>query len=723
MNQRKWIGGLLAAVCVATMAVPMSAAAQPASPFAAPSTLPYQAPRFDQIRDSDFLPAFDRAMAEQSAEIARIANSPAPPTFGNTLIAMERSGMMLRRVQSVFGVLSQTDSSPEREAIQKTVAPKLAQHSDAIYLNPKLFARVKSIYDRQASLQLNPEQRQLLKVVYQRFVRAGAQLSPADQAKLRAINTQLSTLQTAFSQKLLAATKAGGLVVDNPAALAGLSDREIAAAAQAAKDRGLSGKWVIPLQNTTQQPALADLANRSTRQQLFEQSWTRTEKGDANDTRSTISEIAQLRAQKAALLGYPDWASYTLADQMAETPANALGFMAKLIPPTAAEEQREAAEINAMIKAGGENFTVQPWDWERYSERVRKARYNLDQNEVKPYFELNTVLEKGLFYAANQLYGISFKERHDLPVWHDGVRVFEVFDANGKHLGIFYTDYFKRDNKRGGAWTSSFVSQSKLLNTTPVTYNVANFPKPAPGQPALISFDNVTTMFHEFGHALHALFQNITYPSLGASARDFVEFPSQFNEHWALDPKVLANYAVHYQTHAPMPQPLVDKIRKASTFNQGYDLGELLAAAELDMRWHALAPTAPRQDVDAFESQALNSMGLDVRDVPPRYRSSYFEHIWSGGYAAGYYGYLWTQMLEDDAFAWFQAHGGLTRANGDRFRNLVLSRGHTQDYATMFRNFYGRDPDIGPMLEDKGFVAPAAPAAAPVAAPRTGEKG
>jgi len=719
MNQRKWIGRLLIAVSMAAMTVPATAAPQSASPFAASSTLPYQAPDFTRIKDSDFLPAFDQAMAEQKAEIARIADSPAPPTFGNTLIAMERSGVMLRRAQSVFGVYSQTDSTPEREAIQKTVAPKFAAHSDAIYLNPKLFARVKAVYDKRDQLHLTPEQLQLAKVIYQRFVRAGAQLSGDNQAKLRAINTQLSTLQTSFGQKLLAGTKAGGLVVDNPAALAGLSDGEIAAAAQAAKDRSLSDKWLIPLQNTTQQPALADLANRDTRQRLFEQSWTRTEKGDGNDTRSTISEIAQLRAEKAALLGYPDWASFTLADQMAETPAAALGFMDKLIPPTAAEERREAAEINAMIKSGGESFTVEPWDWERYSERVRKARYDLDQNEVKPYFELNTVLEKGLFYAATQLYGITFKERHDLPVWHDGVRVFEVFDANGKHLGIFYTDYFKRDSKRGGAWTSSFVSESKLLGTTPVIYNVANFPKPAPGQPALISFDNVTTMFHEFGHALHGLFQNITYPSLGASARDFVEFPSQFNEHWALDPKVLANYAVHYKTGAQMPQTLVDKIRKASTFNQGYDLGELLAAAELDMRWHALAPTSPRQDVDQFESQALASMGLDIQDVPPRYRSSYFEHIWSGGYAAGYYGYLWTQMLEDDAFAWFQQNGGLTRANGDRFRDLVLSRGHTQDYGTMFRNFYGKDPDIGPMLEDKGFTTPApAPAARPV-----GEKG
>ncbi|HMC91525.1 MAG TPA: M3 family metallopeptidase, partial [Allosphingosinicella sp.] len=454
----------------------------------------------------------------------------------------------------------------------------------------------------------------------------------------------------------------------------------------------------------TQQPALESLSDRATRQRLFEQSWTRAEKGDANDTRATLAEIAELRAQKAALLGYPDWASYVLADQMAKTPATAEAFMAKLIPATAAQERREAADIDGVIKAGDEAFTVQPWDWERYAERVRKARFDLDQNEVKPYFELNTVLEKGVFYAANQLYGVTFKERRDIPVYNPDVRVFEVFDRDGKHLGLFYCDYFKRDNKNGGAWMSSFVGQSKLLGTTPVVYNVANLPKPAPGQPAMISFDDVTTMFHEFGHALHGLFQNLTYPGLGASARDFVEFPSQFNEHWALDPKVLAHYAIHYRTGAPMPQALVDKIRKAERFNQGYSLGELIAAAELDMRWHALPASAGRQDPDAFEAAALTKMGLDAEHVPPRYRSSYFSHIWAGGYAAGYYGYLWTQMLENDAFAWFESHGGLTRANGDRFRDLVLSRGHSQDYDTMFRAFYGKDPDIGPMLADRGLA-------------------
>ncbi|HEY0314064.1 MAG TPA: M3 family metallopeptidase [Allosphingosinicella sp.] len=704
MNPRAFFHLVLMASCLSMPSMPAAAQEARANPFAVPSTLPFQAPRFDIIRDEDYQPGFEQGMAEQAAEIARIADNPAAPTFDNTIAAMERSGRMLQRVQAAFGAVNQADTNPARQAVQKVEAPKLAAHNDAIYLNPKLFARVHTLFARQASLGLNAEQRQLLQIVHQRFIRAGAQLSPADQTKLRALNGQLSRLQTQFQQRLLAATKAGGLVVDDPAQLAGLGDAGIAAAAQAAKERGLAGKWVLPLQNTTQQPALESLSDRATRQKLFEQSWTRAARGDANDTRATLAEIAELRARKAALLGYPDWASYVLADQMAKTPATAEAFMAKLIPATAAQERREAVDIDRVIKAGGESFTVQPWDWERYAERVRKARFDLDQNEVKPYFELNTVLEKGVFYAANQLYGVSFKERHDIPVYNPDVRVFEVFDRDGKHLGLFYCDYFKRDNKNGGAWMSSFVGQSKLLGTTPVVYNVANLPKPAPGQPALISFDDVTTMFHEFGHALHGLFQNLTYPGLGASARDFVEFPSQFNEHWALDPKVLAHYAVHYKTGAPMPQALVDKIRKAERFNQGYSLGELIAAAELDMRWHALPASAGRQDPDAFEAAALTKMGLDAEHVPPRYRSSYFSHIWAGGYAAGYYGYLWTQMLENDAFAWFESHGGLTRANGDRFRDLVLSRGHSQDYDTMFRAFYGKDPDIGPMLADRGLA-------------------
>jgi peptidyl-dipeptidase Dcp len=676
------------------------------NPFAQPSTLPFQAPPFDRITDADYQPGYELGMAQQLVEMRAIADTPAAPTFDNTIVAMERSGAMLRRVSAAFGAVNQADTNPVRQAVQKAEATKLAAHNDAIYLDVKLFARVHTLYKDRMRLGLNPDQLQALTITHQRFIRAGAQLADADKAKLRDLNAQLSTLQTAFVQKLLTGTKAGALVVDDPAKLDGLGEGGVAAAAQAAKGRGLNGKWVIPLQNTTQQPALQSLSDRTVREQLFQQGWMRSEKGDGNDTRDIAASIAQLRARKAALLGFHDWASYVLEDQMAKTPQTAEAFMAKLIPATAAQQHKEAAEINAVIKQQGGDFTVKPWDWDRYAEQVRKAKFNLDENEVKPYFEIDAVLQKGVFFAANQLYGLTFKERHDIPVYNPDVRVFEVFDRDGKHLALWYCDYFKRDNKQGGAWNSSFVNESVLLGTTAVIYNVANLPKPAPGQPALIRFDDVTTMFHEFGHALHGFFGQLAYPSLGASARDFVEFPSQFNEHWALDPKVFANYAVHYQTGAPMPPVLVAKIKQAAKFNQGYALGELIAAAELDMQWHALPASAPKQDVDKFEATALAKTGLDVAEVPPRYRTSYFQHIWSGGYAAGYYGYLWTQMLENDAFAWFTAHGGLTRANGDRFRALVLSRGHAQDYDTIFRGFYEKDPDIGPMLQDRG-LAPA----------------
>ncbi|MGN6590334.1 MAG: M3 family metallopeptidase, partial [Sphingomicrobium sp.] len=541
---------------------------------------------------------------------------------------------------------------------------------------------------------------------------------------------------TSFGQKLLAAAKAGALHVTDPAALAGLSPQQIAAAQQDAKDRKLAG-YVLPLQNTTQQPALSSLTSHATRQQLFDASLNRAEHGDANDTRATISEIAQLRARKAALLGYPDWADYTLYDQMAQNRATAVGFLDRLAAPTAAKERQEWSDIVALAKSQGANFTPTAADWNYYAEQIRKQRYDLNQDELKPYFEIHKVLTDGVFYAANQLYGLTFKERHDLPTWNPDMMTFEVIDADGKTLGLMYFDYWKRDNKSGGAWMSNLVNQSYLRGTHPVIYNVANFTKPAPGQPALISFDDVTTMFHEFGHALHGLFAAQTYPTLSGTsvARDFVEFPSQFNENWALDPKVLAHYAVNYQTGQPIPQALVDKIKKSRTFNQGYENGEVLEAARLDMDWHSLPATAPREDVDKFEALALASSGYDTADVPPRYRSSYFLHIWSNGYSAGYYAYPWTRMLGQDAFAWFQAHGGLSRENGQRFRNMILSRGNTLDYGAMYRGFAGRDPDINPYLEYYGLpvtaASPVAPApvpappavAAPVPAPKKGERG
>ena len=700
-----------AALLVGTALVALPTGAQTpgqsrANPFATASTLPFEAPRFDLIKDSDYQPAFETAMAAHLAEVDRIANDPAVPSFDNTIGALEKSGRMLDRVTLAFFGVVQANTNDTLDKVQEAEAPKLSQHQDAINLNPKLFARVKTLWDKRTALNLTAEQMQVLKIYYDGFVHAGAQLSVADQTKLKALNTQLASLETSYQQKLLAAAKAGGLVVDAKAKLAGLDDGKIAAAANDAKGRGLDGKWLIPLQNTTQQPSLEDMTDRATREALFENSVNRAEKGDANDTRPVIQQLAMLRAQKAQLLGYPNWAAYTLYDQMAKTPQAAEAFMQQLATATAPEQKREAAELQAQIDKDGDKIQLKPWDWDHYAAQVRQAKYDLDQNQVKPYFELHTVLEQGVFYAANQLYGVTFKRRTDIPVYQPDVMVYTVYDKDGSELGLMYFDYFKRDNKSGGAWMSNFVGQSKLLGTKPVIYNVANFQKPADGQPALISSDDVTTMFHEFGHALHGLFANQTYPTVSGTntARDWVEFPSQFNEHWALDPKVLAHYAKNYKTGAPIPQALVDKIKKAANFNQGYALGEVIAAAMLDMDWHSLPASAGKQDVDQFETAALAKTGLDVTDVPPRYRSSYFLHIWSNGYSAGYYAYLWTQMLEHDSYHWFMDHGGLTRANGQRFRDMILSKGHTEDYGPMFKAFYGKDPDVSPMLEEHGLA-------------------
>ncbi|MCP5412350.1 MAG: M3 family metallopeptidase [Alphaproteobacteria bacterium] len=677
-----------------------------ANPFEQASTLPFQAPDFTKIKDSDFQPGIEEGMRRQIAEIDTIANQSAAPSFDNTIAAMEKSGRMLDRALSVFFALVQANTNPTLDKVQTEEAPRIAAHQDAIFLNAKLFQRVKTLYEKRDSLGLDPEALQVLKLYYDQFVHSGANLSAADQERLKEINKQDASLEAEFQQRLVAGTKAGALVVDDKAALAGLSDTEIANAAQAAKDRGMPGKYVIPLQNTTQQPLLTDLADRDTREKLFNSSWVRTEKGDKNDTRSIIQTLAVIRAEKAKLLGYPNYAAYVLYNQMAGTPEAVQKFIGALVAPTRAKAAEEARLIQEAIKKDGKDFQLEPWDWQRYAEKVRKERYDVDEAQLKPYFELNRVLRDGVFYAATQLYGITFKQRHDIPVYQPDVMVFEVFDKDGSSLGLMYFDYFKRDNKSGGAWMSNFVGQSKLLGTKPVIYNVANFTKPAPGQPALLTFDDVTTMFHEFGHALHGLFANQVYPMDSGTnvARDFVEFPSQFNEHWALYPDVLKHYAVNNETGAPIPQALVDKLRKSQTWGQGYALGELLAASELDMEWHMLKPGAPKPDVDAFEAQALKTTGTDFTDVPPRYRSSYFLHIWANGYASGYYAYQWTVMLDDDAYDWFEQHGGMTRENGQRFRDLILSKGHTEDYGPMFRAFYGKDPDIGPMLKDRGLV-------------------
>jgi peptidyl-dipeptidase Dcp len=677
----------------------------PSNPFYAPSTLPFQAPPFDKIKDEDYQPAIEAGMADELIEVQAIADNPAAPTFENTLVAMEKTGRLLQRAQAAFGAVTGANTNPLLQKVRTDEAPKLAAHYDAVYLNTKLFARVAAVYKQRDSLKLDAESLRLLQVTYDRFVRSGANLSDADKNELKKLNEEISTLETSFSTKLLDATKAGAYATSDKSALAGLSDAQIAAASQAAQGRKQAG-YVLPLQNTTQQPSLASLRVRTTREAIFEKSWNRTERGDANDTRDTIARLAQLRARRAQLLGYPNHAAWKLGDQMAKTPEAALKFMDALVPGATAKAVSEGKDIQNVIDAQKGGFTLQPWDWDFYSQQVRKAKYDLNEAEVKPYFELNQVLENGVFYAATQLYGITFKERKDIPVYHPDIRVFEVSNADGTPLALFYCDYFKRDNKNGGAWMDSLVSQSKLLGTLPVVFNVANLPKPAPGEPALISYTDVTTMFHEFGHALHGMFANTEYPSLSgtSTAADFVEFPSQFNEHWALYPAVFDHYAKHYKTGAPMPAELVAKIRKAVNFNQGYKLTELVAAAELDMQWHTLPASAPLQQSDTFEKQALEKTHLLLSTVPPRYRSSYFAHIWGGGYSAGYYAYLWAEMLDDDAYQWFEDNGGLTRANGDRFRRMVLSRGNTEDLATMYAAWRGREPSVEPMMKDRGLL-------------------
>ena len=705
--------GLVALSAGARTAGPGAGAADPgvgvaefgaSNPFYAPSTLPFQAPPFDKIKDRQYQPAIEAGMAQELAEMQRIADNPAPPTFDNTFVAMERSGQLLDRALAAFRGVSQANTNPTLQDAKAALAPELAAHEDAIYLNQKLFKRVAAVHKRRRSLKLDPESQRLIDVTYDRFVHSGANLSDKDKARLGKLNQELSSLSDTFTTKLLEATKDAAYQTADRAALAGSSDAGLSAAAEDAQNRKSTG-FLIPLQNTTQQPVLASLSVRATREAIFRNSWNRAERSDAHDTRGTIARMAQIRAQLAQLLGYPNHAAWKLEDQMAKTPQAALKFMDALVPIATAKAAGEASEIQAMIDSQHGGFALQPWDWNFYAEPVRKAKYDLSEAEIKPYFELNNVLENGVFYAANQLYGISFKERKDIPVYQPDVRVFEVFDADGKSLALFYCDYFKRDNKNGGAWMSRFVGQSKLLGTLPAVYNVANLPKPAPGDPALVSFDDVTAMFHEFGHALHGMFSNTRYPSLSgtATARDFVEFPSQFNEHWAIYPAVFDHYARHYKTGARMPEALAQKIKEARNFNEGYSLTEVLAAAELDMQWHVLPAGAPLQNPDEFEKQALARAHLDIPAVPPRYRSSYFGHIWGNGYSAGYYAYLWTQMLADDAYQWFDDHGGLSRANGDRFRRMILSRGNTEDLAKMYAAWRGRPPTIEAMMKYRGL--------------------
>ncbi|MDN5864927.1 MAG: M3 family metallopeptidase [Gammaproteobacteria bacterium] len=675
------------------------------NPLLTPSSLPFHAPEFDKIKPSDFKSAILQGMAEHLKEVEAIANNPAPPTFENTLIALEKSGQLLNRAMMTFSVLAGADTNPTLIKTRQELAPKLAAHRDKVLLNEKLWERVRTIWNERDSLDLGPEDQRLLTVYHRRFVHAGAKLPDADQAKLKELNQKAATLSATFSKKLLEANKHGALVVSDKSKLAGLSDARIEAAAKLAEKRGLKGKWVIPLQNTTQQPILASLDNRAVRKQLFMNSWTRAAGDNDWNTRDTVAKLAKVRAQKAKLLGYPNYAAWKLVTQMAKTPENVMDFMGKLVGPVTAKAKQEKKELQQLINTSGKHFELQPWDWFYYAEKLREKKYGIDQDDIKPYFEFNNVLEKGVFYAANQLYGLTFERRHDLPVWEPGVRVYTVFDKDGSPLGLYYLDLYKRDNKRGGAWMSEMVGQSKLLGTLPVVYNVLNVPEPVAGEPTLLTFDEVHTLFHEFGHALNGFFSNVKYPSLSgtARARDFVEFPSQFNEHWALYPEILKNYAIHYKTGEPMPQSLIDKLKESRHFNAGYGMGELVAAAELDMQWHMLPASAPLQNVAKFGPKALKKVGIYMEDVPPRYRSSYFNHIWGSGYAAGYYAYLWTEMLADDAYQWFLDHGGLTRENGNRYRKLILARGSSVDPAEMWRQFYGGPPKIGPMIKFRGL--------------------
>ncbi|MEZ6877180.1 peptidyl-dipeptidase Dcp [Enterobacter sp. KBR-315C3_2022] len=671
------------------------------NPFFEISLLPYQAPRFNEINDSHYRPAFDEALRQKRADVDAIVAQTAAPNFDNTVLALEKSGAMLSRVSSVFFAMTSAHTNDYLQALDEAISTELAGLANDIWLNDALFSRVEAVWqDRDA---LDAESRRLVEETWQHFVLAGARLSDEEKAELKALNTEAAALTSQFNQRLLAADKAGGLVVDDVRQLDGLSDDEIDAAARAAEEKGLQGRWLIPLLNTTQQPALASLRNRQTREALFSAAWLRTQKGDTNDTRQLILRLTALRARQAQLLGFDNYASWSMADQMAKTPDAALSFMRGIVPAARNRAAREQADIQKMIDGKQGGFTAQAWDWSFYAEQVRLAKYALDESQIRPYFALNTVLDDGVFWAATQLFGIRFVERFDIPVYHPDVRVWEIFDQNGEGMALFYGDYFARDSKGGGAWMGNFVEQSSELAARPVIYNVCNYQKPASGQVALLSWDDVITLFHEFGHTLHGLFASQRYATLSGTntPRDFVEFPSQINEHWASHPQVFAHYARHYQTNEPMSEALRDNMLNATQFNKGYDMTELLSAALLDMNWHGIAGAV--DDVETFEAAALKKEGLDIPAVPPRYRSSYFAHIFGGGYAAGYYAYLWTQMLADDGYQWFVEQGGLTRENGQKFREAILSRGNSADLAELYRQWRGHDPRIEPMLENRGL--------------------
>lgn len=676
------------------------------NPLFTPSSLPFEAPDFDAIKVEHYRPAFKTGMKRELEEMQDIASNPEPPTFENTIVAMEKSGDLLRRTASVFFNLTSAHTNDEIQKIQADMAPKLAAHSDNILLNAALFERVKTLYEQRKNLDLNAASLKLLEDTYRDFVRAGAQLTKQQKQRMREINERVSALTTEFQENLLKITKERAVLVEDVKKLDGLEEERIAAAKEAAAEQGHEGKYLLSISNTTRVPILKSLNNRQLRKRVWEASAYRGVGQDGGiDNRPLILELAKLRAERADLLGYENYAAYKLDPQTAQTPEAALNMLSDLIPPVIKNSEKEAKAIEEMMHKEGVEGDVQPWDWNYYAEKVRQAEYSLDESKVRPYFELNRVLEDGVFFTMNKLFGVTFEERKDLPVYHPDVRVFNVYDKDGSQIGLFYGDYFARESKRGGAWMNSFVSQSHLLEKQPVIVNVLNIPKPAEGEPALISFDNVTTLFHEMGHAVHGLLSNVKYPSQGGTSvpRDFVEFPSTFEEDWAIQPEVLSNYAVHYETGEQIPDELLDKVIAARDFNQGFDTQEYLAATMLDLEWHMLEENEIPNDVQDFEKKALAKHDLDMKAIPPRYKSPYFAHIFSGGYAASYYAYIWSEVLAADAFAYMQENGGLTRENGDRFRKYILSQGGSNEAMKLYKEYRGQEPDVRHLLKRRGL--------------------
>ena len=699
--------GLICCVLATMLACSSDQNSMSDNPFLSPSTLPFEAPDFNVITEEHFAPAFEEGMLRELAEIDSIASNPEAPTFGNTIVAMEKTGDLLTRAQRVFFNLTSAHTNPKLQELQAEFAPKFASHSDNILLNRALFDRVETIYNQREELDLDDASIKLLEDTRRNFVRAGAQLSESEQQRMREINSRISSLTTQFQESVLDMNRERAVIVDDVELLDGMSTDRIAAAKEAAQNRGYDESYLLSITNTTRVPILTSLNNREIRERVWRASAYRGLGEDGGiDTQPIVLELAQLRAERAELLGYPNFATFAIEPQTAQTPQNVLDMLTDLIPAVISNAEKEAELIAEKMREDGIDDEVQPWDWEYYAEKVRQEQYDVDEAEVRPYFEINRVLEDGVFYAMNRLYGITFEERHDLPVYHPEVRVFDVFDEDGSQLGLFYADFFSRDSKRGGAWMNSFVVQSHLLNQKPVVVNVLNVPPPAEGEPALISFSNVTTMFHEMGHAVHGLFSDVNFPGQAGTAvpRDFVEFPSTFEEDWAKHPDVLRNYAIHYETGEQIPQELLDRVIAAQEFNQGFDTYEYLGATMIDMEWHLLNSGSVPGDVAAFELAALEKYNLDWYAIPPRYKSAYFSHIFSGGYSANYYAYIWSEILAADAFAFMREEGGLTRENGDRYRSYILSRGGSLDAMELYRAYRGGDPDVSHLLRRRGLA-------------------